>query len=134
MFAFVNKNLPAVHLDGGQCLEGDAHHLVEADPGQVGRHALDARPEGFRVIQVLNFKISQLLASKVNKSSSKPLNFHLKLKVHGAGLAQLSSCCLILVVEGEVEHGDVQLLDSWAETLRHFQLVDRQPGRVFTLK
>ena len=64
VFAFVNKNLPAVHLDGGQGLEGDAHHLVEADPGQVGRHALDARPEGLRVIQVLNFKISQLLAGK----------------------------------------------------------------------
>ena len=59
------QNLPAVHLDGGQGLEGDAHHLVEADPGQVGRHALDARPEGLRVIQVLNFKISQLLASKL---------------------------------------------------------------------
>ena len=65
VFAFVNKNLPAVHLDGGQGLEGDAHHLVEADPGQVGRHALDARPEGLRVIQVLNFKISELLESKL---------------------------------------------------------------------
>ena len=60
----MEKTIPAVDLDGGQGLKGDAHHLVEADPGQVGRHALDARPEGLRVIQVLNFKISQLLASK----------------------------------------------------------------------
>ena len=37
------ENLPTVDLDGGQGLKGDAHHLVQADAGEVGGHALDAR-------------------------------------------------------------------------------------------
>ena len=64
----MEKTIPAVDLDGGQGLKGDAHHLVEADPGEVGRHALDARSECLRVVQVLNLEISQLLECKVAKS------------------------------------------------------------------
>ena len=55
---------------------------------------------------------------------------HLKLKVHGAGLAELCSRCFVLVVEGEVEHWDVHLLDLWADSFRHLQLVYRQPERL----
>ena len=39
------KNLPTVDLDGRQGLKGDAHHLVEANAGEVGGHALDACAE-----------------------------------------------------------------------------------------
>ena len=42
---WIEKTIPAVDLDGGQGLKGDAHHLVEADAGEIGGHALDARAE-----------------------------------------------------------------------------------------
>ena len=63
------ENIPAVDLDGGQGLKGDAHHLVETDAGEVGRHALDARAERLRIVEILNLEISQLLECNVGISS-----------------------------------------------------------------
>ena len=63
------KNLPTVDLDGGQGLKGDAHHLVEADAGEIGGHALDARAERLWIVQILNLKISHLLQCNVGTSS-----------------------------------------------------------------